>query len=238
MELVDLTLPTPEENLALDEALLGLSEASADGAPAREFLRFWESPVPFVVLGVSSRIRLDVDVEACMRDRVPILRRASGGGTVLQGPGCLSFAVVVSLRVRPELEDLRRSYRWVLDRVASALGTGEIEIAGTSDLAIGTRKISGNAQKRTRHVLLHHGTILHRFDLASVERWLRHPPKAPAYREGRAHADFVENLNLDATEIRRRLTQAFEATSGRFDPPLLEGFLRDKYADPAWTWRF
>ena len=52
--LLDLTLRTPEENLALDEALLAAAEASA----GRETLRFWESPVPFVVLGVARYVRL------------------------------------------------------------------------------------------------------------------------------------------------------------------------------------
>src|SRR5882672_9451286 len=52
--LLDLTLPTPEENLALDEALLlDLERAvgASDESNAEETLRFWESPVPFVVIG-------------------------------------------------------------------------------------------------------------------------------------------------------------------------------------------
>ena len=82
MRLLELTLPSPAENLALDEALL----LEHDGV-AVECLRFWESPVHFVALGVSGKMQADVDVDACARDGVPILRRASGGGTVLQGPG-------------------------------------------------------------------------------------------------------------------------------------------------------
>src|SRR5688572_23295776 len=101
LRLLDLTLPTPEENLALDEALLlALEQDLAGGAgppPPLETLRFWESPVPFVVLGVSGRLREEVDREACARAGVPVLRRASGGGTVIQGPGCLNFSLALSL---------------------------------------------------------------------------------------------------------------------------------------------
>ncbi len=51
MELLELTLATPEENLALDEALL--DEAEAAGRPS-EVLRLWESILPAVVVGRSS----------------------------------------------------------------------------------------------------------------------------------------------------------------------------------------
>ncbi|HEV3117610.1 MAG TPA: lipoate--protein ligase family protein, partial [Gemmataceae bacterium] len=84
MYLLDLTLPTIAENLALDEALL--LEAEAGGA---EVLRFWEWKRPAVVLGAGSRLADDVDEAACHADGVPILRRSSGGGTVLLGSGCL-----------------------------------------------------------------------------------------------------------------------------------------------------
>lgn len=47
MHRLDLTLPTPEENLALEEALL----ESSEGGGGPELLRFWESPDHFVLLG-------------------------------------------------------------------------------------------------------------------------------------------------------------------------------------------
>jgi len=42
VQFLDLTLPTPEENLALDEALLTLAEQT-DGS---EVLRIWEVAAP------------------------------------------------------------------------------------------------------------------------------------------------------------------------------------------------
>ena len=55
MFLCDLTLPTPEENLACDEALLDLCEAGGAG----ELLRFWEPPSYFVVLGYANNLPLE-----------------------------------------------------------------------------------------------------------------------------------------------------------------------------------
>ena len=61
MTLLDLTLPTPAENLALDEALLDAAEDGVGG----EVLRFWESPTPFVVVGYANKIASEVNVAAC-----------------------------------------------------------------------------------------------------------------------------------------------------------------------------
>src|SRR5271165_3148381 len=91
MHTLDLTLPTPAENLALDEALLLRAEDGAGG----EVLRLWEWPRPAVVLGAGCRLAEDVDEAACVADGVPILRRSSGGGTVLLGQGCLLFTLVL-----------------------------------------------------------------------------------------------------------------------------------------------
>src|SRR6185503_13795422 len=81
MHVLDLTLPRLEENLALDEALLLAAEA---GGP--DVLRFWEWTGPGVVIGAGGRWREEAQVEACESDGVPILRRSSGGGSVVLGP--------------------------------------------------------------------------------------------------------------------------------------------------------
>src|SRR5262245_6525617 len=79
------------EYQALDEALLLAAEAGEAG----EVLRFWEWPSPAVVLGAGGSIPIDVNEPACRADGVPIHRRASGGGTVLLGRGCLLFSLVL-----------------------------------------------------------------------------------------------------------------------------------------------
>jgi len=240
LRLLDLTLPSPAENLALDEALLLAVEAStAKGSPPSEFLRFWESPVPFVVLGVAGKLQKEVDSTACEKAGVPILRRASGGGTVLQGPGCLNFALVLGLASRPELARTDRSYEAILTQTVDGLAAGEIRQLGTSDLALDDLKFSGNAQKRTRGAVLHHGTVLHDFDLAAAARFLHEPEKRPQYRGERRHVDFLTNVPLEAETIKTRIASAWaaEAKPG-FEIPSLEELIAEKYGNPIWTERF
>ena len=68
VNLLDLTLPSPAENLALDEALL--LDAEAGGG---EVLRLWELPTLAVVLGSGGVLADDVRVSACAADGVPVL---------------------------------------------------------------------------------------------------------------------------------------------------------------------
>ena len=89
MQRLDLTLPTPAENLALDEALLDWAEEDTSD---REFLRIWESPQPMVVVGRSSRIAQEVNTAECRERHIPIVRRSSGGAAIVAGPGCLMYA--------------------------------------------------------------------------------------------------------------------------------------------------
>jgi lipoate-protein ligase A len=237
MQILDLTLPTLADNLALDEALL----LEADAGRGGEVLRFWSWAEPAVVLGAGCRLAEDVDEPACRADGVPILRRASGGGTVLQGAGCLSFSLVLAYAREPILNDIRGSYNCILGRIGEALADllPEIEHAGTSDLAAGGRKFSGNAQQRKRSHLLHHGTLLYAFDLGQVGRYLRLPARQPDYRGGRDHDRFLMNLRASPEELRRRLCAAWAADAHRADWPAetVRRLVEEKYSRAEWTQR-
>ncbi len=235
MLLADHTAATPDENLALDEAILLAAE---DGGG--EMLRLWELPHDAVVLGAGGVLADDVDEAACATGGVSLHRRASGGGTVLLGPGCLVYSVVLRYDRAPELRDIPASFRWVLARVVAALTplVGAIEIAGSSDLTFAGRKFAGHAQQRKRHHLLHHGTLLYGFDLERIGRYLREPPKQPDYRERRPHAAFVGNLPASAAALRAALAGAWQAREPA-DIPIeaARRLVAEKYADQAWVRR-
>ncbi len=237
MDFLDLTLPTAAENLALDEALLLEAEAGRGG----EVLRLWEWPHYAVVLGAGCVLADDVDEAACRADDVPVLRRASGGGTVLLGPGCLCYSLVLSYEHGPALREITPSYAYILRRLCEALADllPAIETAGTSDLAGAGLKFSGNAQQRKRNHLLHHGTLLYDFDLSRVGRYLRMPARQPDYRGRRAHAAFLRNLPAPGDELRRRLRSGWRAGPEMTDWPrdAVRRLVEEKYARPEWTRR-
>jgi lipoate-protein ligase A len=145
---------------------------------------------------------------------VPVLRRASGGGTVLLGPGCLCFSLVLGYDHAPGLNEIPASNRYVLARVARALApVVSAVVEGTSDLAVGAEKFSGNAQQRKRRFFLHHGTLLCGFDLALLARYLNPPERQPAYRRDRPHGAFVTNLAAGVHDVKRLLVEEWRPES-------------------------
>jgi len=234
MRLLDVTLPEAAANLGLDEALLLEAEAGRGG----EVLRLWEWPMPAVVLGAGGSIHEDVNEDHCSADKVPILRRSSGGGTVLLGQGCLCYSLILNYSRSAALAAIRTSYTFILSIIGEALADllPEICVAGISDLASADLKFSGSAQQRKREHLLHHGTILHAFDLSLLGRYLREPPRQPPYRAGRSHQDFVRNLPCTAEQLRERLCSAFavEQREPNWPRERVERLLEERYRNEEW----
>ncbi|HEX4146269.1 MAG TPA: lipoate--protein ligase family protein [Pirellulales bacterium] len=238
LTLLNLTLPTPAENLALDEALLDEAEAAPDG---QEVLRLWEAERTMVVVGRASQVAQEVDLAACRRDAVPVLRRASGGAAIVGGRGCLMYAVVLSQALRPELRSIDAAHRHVLSTLAGRLGQFSAGIArrGVSDLAIGERKFSGNSLRVKRRHLLYHGTLLYDFALPAIGRYLIEPPRQPDYRRHRSHDTFVTNLPAGREALVRAVIEAWGADEERQSWPerRVAELVAEKYASDAWNLR-
>ncbi len=236
MRFLDRTLPTIEEDLALDEALL----IDVEEGRAGPLLRVWERPSPAIVLGASGRLLDDVIVETCRADRVPIARRSSGGGTVVVGPGALNFAVVLPRDFAPGLEAVDRAQSFVLEQLAGSLRARGVPVAvlGSGDLTIAGRKVSGSAQRRLKRHFLVHATILLDFPLDLIARYTRLPERQPDYREGRSHEDFVANLGVTRAELVAALRDAWGVDSDAIPPEipaeLVASLVASKFGDPAW----
>jgi lipoate---protein ligase len=225
MTLLDLSLDTPQENLALEETLLLHAESGKTG----ETLRFWESEKYFVSIGAGGKYENEIRSGACARGGIPVIRRISAGGSVLLGPGCLNYSLVLSLTDR-NLGDIKRSYEYILGKIIARLKLKGLEsrFEPSSDIAFNNRKVSGNSQARKKNFLLHHGTLLYGFDLALIPLYLKEPSARPPYRGPRTHAEFTANLPLAARELKEIVTEAFGASGAE-----KEGLMKDLLADAA-----
>jgi lipoate---protein ligase len=236
MRYLEATFPDAASNLACDEALIDCCEAGeADGV-----LRVWEPTNYFVVLGYSNKVVTEVDVAACESLGFPIVRRFSGGGAVLQGVGCLSYTLIIS---NEQAGNIRAAYDFVLRRhqrcIAELLGV-EVNISGGSDLTIAGRKFSGNSQHRKRRFTVVHGTFLLNMDLSLIEKVLPLPSKEPAYRQKRAHVDFIMNLPISSESLKRCLRKVWaarELLGNRLDGRVAR-LVQDRYARAEWNLKF
>jgi lipoate-protein ligase A len=237
MKFLELTFAEPAANLACDEALLETAEA---GTPHAECMRIWQATNHFVVLGHSNRTAAHVNLAACREDQIPILRRISGGGTVVQGPGCLNYSLILENGERRNIAD---TFRYVLERhccVTEDLLGKAARFEGISDLTIDGRKFSGNAQYRKARFVLVHGTFLLNFDLQMIERLLPVPTKQPAYRANRSHGMFVANLHLDSRQFVDALKRVWAANEILTGVPTarIEELAHVRYSKREWSEKF
>ena len=194
-----------------------------------------------MVLGLASRRDREVDAAACAARGIPILRRCSGGGTVVQGPGCLSYSLVLRIDGSPPLERIDSTNAFVMERhrrlLADATGL-PVRREGVTDLAVGRRKFSGNAQRRRRRFLLFHGTFLLDFPIPLMEEILPYPPRTPRYRRRRRHGAFLTNLRQPAAHIKALLSGCWNAGGG-FEVPdaAIASLVERKYSARSWNER-
>lgn len=239
MKLCDLTLPSPEENLACDEALLDFCEAGQ----SEEILRFWEPARYFVVLGYANRAAREANLPFCRTNAIPVLRRSTGGGTVLQGPGVLNYSLILRMDASGPLNSITATNEFIMERHQHALASligASVERQGHTDLTVGGLKFSGNAQRRQRHCLIFHGSFLLNLDLSLVEQALPLPSRQPGYRASRAHADFLINLRLPASAIKSALGSVWHAAVPLSAIPSahIQMLARQKYGSEEWNLKF
>ena len=239
MKCCDLTLTSAEENLACDEALLELCESGE----CAEVLRFWEPNQYFVVLGYANRAGREVNLDFCRKQTIPVLRRCSGGGTVLQGPGCLNYTLILRCNGHHALQSITGTNEHVLRchlETLSALLGAPVEKKGHTDLTIGGLKFSGNAQRRRQKCLLFHGSFLLDLDIELLEKTLPFPSRQPEYRSGTSHADFLMNLKVPAHLLKSALVKAWRASETLpalpFEP--IGRLVEQRYGRDEWNLRF
>ena len=250
MQRLELKLTAPAQQLAADEAVLDWCEAGCGG----ETLAFWEPHEPFVVVGYANKVATEVNVAACAARGVPIFRRCSGGGAVVQLPGGLNYSLILRITENTPTRNITAANRFIMERncgaIQAALGAPPptVTVRGHTDLALAWPgmapatflKVAGNSQRRRKHFLLFHGTLLLNCDLPLISEFLRLPSLQPDYRAQRPHAEFVANLKLPVAVVQTTLARAWGAKAELAQPPLaeIEKLAREKYATDAWNHKF
>jgi len=250
MQRFDLPFPSPAGLLAADEALLDWCEAGHGG----ETLVFWEPREIFVVAGYANKLATEVNLAACAKRGVPVFRRCTGGGTVVQMPGGLNYSLILRITEEGPTRNISSTNGFIMrkncEAVQSAMGSGgrQVSVRGHTDLAVATPntsptaflKVAGNSQRRRKHFLLFHGTLLLNCDLALISELLRMPSLQPDYRASRSHGEFVANLNLPAPAVKTALARAWQAEGGLANPPLADiaRLAREKYSARDWNYKF
>jgi lipoate-protein ligase A len=147
-----------------------------------------------VVISRSRDPEREVHLERCRRDGVSVVQRPSGGGAVVLAPGVVAAS---ALHIACDGLFPEPYFARFCSAVAAGLsrcGIGPLIRRGVSDLCLGDRKIAGTSLRLWRSRVLFQTSVLVDVDVSLLQRYLAEPSRAPAYRAGRSHRDFVTTL--------------------------------------------
>ncbi len=169
---------------------------------------------PAIVLGISGKPEIMINTPYLQRKPIPVIRRFSGGGTVVVDESTYFITLIcnseqVQVPCQPE-----KILRWTEGLYQPLFGENDFR-AIENDYVIKNRKCGGNAQYLRKNRWLHHTSFLWDYREEKME-YLQMPPKAPSYRSGRPHADFICRLR-DYIDLGQFQSQFIKALKERYD---------------------
>ncbi|GAB4860912.1 hypothetical protein Ancab_036073 [Ancistrocladus abbreviatus] len=147
---------------------------------------------PTIVVGISGKVDELLNVNRVLHDQIPVIRRFTGGGTVIVDDGTVFVTFICNKDAVPGLQPYPRSIMaWsglLYDTVFQGVGDFRLH---ENDYVFGDRKFGGNAQSITnKHRWIHHTSFLWDYDVRNMT-YLKVPTRAPNYRLARDHLEFI-----------------------------------------------
>lgn len=171
------------QQLQLEEALLR--------ADNRNWCILNQGSPPSIVMGISGQPEQLIDNEKQQESPLPLIRRFSGGGTVVVDQHTWFVTFICNTSSTQVNCCPQKVLHWTGNMYRSVFPKGFH--LKENDYAIGDRKFGGNAQYFRKERWLHHSSLLWDYS-PTLMNYLLLPKKRPVYREQRSHADFLCRL--------------------------------------------
>ena len=137
-----------------------------------EVLMLWENDW-CVVAGKHQHAYAEINTDEVFRRGIPVIRRISGGGTVVHAPGNINYSLITDNRKSHFKIDFKAATEPIVSFLKQFNLT--VEVTGISNLSVNNLKISGNAAHVFKNRSLHHGTLLFDADLHIISALINRP---------------------------------------------------------------
>jgi lipoate-protein ligase A len=175
----------------------------------------WIPDKTYIVLGASNQLNEVLYAEKVIQDKITVLKRPSGGQTVVLTPNNLIISAVFFDKELLHPKEVFNNINMLIINVLEQSGINNLSLKGISDIAISGKKILGSSIYRSKNALLYHAVLNLSESVSTFEKYLKHPSKEPDYRLGRSHSEFVTSLSEKGfsdnyQQLASAISQSFE----------------------------
>lgn len=146
---------------------------------------------PTIVMGISGKPSELIEIKPILRDGIPVIKRFTGGGTVIVDHGTIFASIICNKDSIPALQPYPRPIMSWTEQLYGKVfnGFGDFRLR-ENDYVFDTRKFGGNAQSIIKNRWIHHTSFLWDFDVKNMG-YLKLPKRTPEYRSARDHVEFL-----------------------------------------------
>jgi lipoate-protein ligase A len=162
----------------------------------------WVPDRIYIVLGRANQLEDSVMTEQARNDGVEILKRPSGGETVLLSPGMLVLSYKFFCGNKIRIHDYFKIINSMIISALEDYGIMNLQLKGISDIAIGDKKIMGSSMYKKNDMGFYHAVLNVSESVQLIEKYLKHPKREPDYRKGRSHDEFVTSLSREGYDFK------------------------------------
>ncbi len=187
----------------------------------------WIPDKSYIVLGASNNAKDAVVEETTVRDNIVVLKRRTGGQTVMLTPNNIIISAVITDENVMKPKDVFIRFN---DHIMGAIAknhTVQFSTRGISDIAMGEKKILGSSMYRGKGKLFYHAVLNFNEPSSTFQKYLKHPSNEPDYRKGRQHHDFVTSLKETGyaesiSYLKNELADSLSTILSNYDVDLIE----------------
>ena len=209
------------KNMAIDEAMLN------SGIPTMRLYKWKPSAIS---IGYFQSMEEEVNMDACHRNGINVIRRITGGGAVYHDSiGEITYSIVLPASMFPSIPESYKAIGRCLINGFERIGL-EAEYAGINDIVVNGKKISGSAQTRRHGIILQHGTILLKVNVKKMFSLLKVTEKKIMDKEIKRVEERVTSIEkeigkVNEEEIKEAIIKGFQIG---LNAELEEGELNEK----------